>query len=71
MITDSELYKLLDMDRGTLYRWRGLEDTSDPKYRIYRILKRLPKEFIEETIKSIEEEQKLKNNTSSDTKQAD
>lgn len=59
MMTDSELYKLLGIDRGTLYRWRDEEDKTDPKYRIYRILKRLPKEFIESTLRDIEEETSL------------
>lgn len=56
MMTDSELYKLIGIDRGTLYRWRDESDKSDPKYIIYRILKRLPKEFIESTLRDIEEE---------------
>lgn len=59
MITDSDLYKLLGIDRGTLYRWRDEKNKADPKYRIYRILKRLPIEFIEQTIKDIDEETKL------------
>ena len=59
MITDSELYKLLGIDRGTLYRWRDENNKADPKYRIYRILKRLPKEFIANTIHDIEEETSL------------
>lgn len=59
MMTDSELYKLIGIDRGTLYRWRDEIDKSDPKYRIYRILKRLPKEFIEQTLADIEAERSL------------
>lgn len=61
MMTDSELYKLIGIDRGTLYRWRDEKDKSDPKHIIYRILKRLPKEFIESTLRDIEEETSLTN----------
>lgn len=59
MMTDSDLYKLIGIDRGTLYRWRDEKDRADPKYKIYRILKRLPKEFIEQTLADIEAETRL------------
>ena len=55
---DSELSKLFELNRTTLYNWK----TAKIKGRrfLYEVVKNLPDEYIESVKKKLEEEEKLK-----------
>lgn len=57
-MTPTEMHRFFGMSRNTIYHWKR-KDKDEGRYLLYRVLQRIPGEFIEETRRVIAEEEKL------------